>query len=402
MIEVRVPTSKSVTQRALVLAALAPGRSVISDPLDCDDSRALRRALGALGVSISEQAGGLVVDGGTRFQSPRAALELENAGTATRFCTGLSLLTDGPVTIDGNAAMRRRPMPGLLDALRRLGARVLESGAPGCPPLTIRPPADLGALPAAVELDAAGSSQQLSALLLVAPRLPCGLCVVLAGELPSSPYVELTLEALRTFGATAEHERTPEGRQAYRVLPGGLRGSEVTIEGDHSSASYPVAAGHLTGRAVQVVNVRSDSLQGDRVFPALLDRLQAPGPRELDLGATPDIAPTVATCALFAQGETRLTNLAHLRIKESDRLATLTQGFRQVGADLEERPDGLVIRPRPLHGDVELDPADDHRMAMCFGLLTLRLPNLRIRDQSCVSKSYPAYFSMLDQFREGG
>jgi len=401
MIEVRVPTSKSVTQRALVLAALAPGRSELTDPLDCDDSRVLRRALAALGVSITEQPSGLAVDGATRFQRPAATLDVENAGTATRFCTGLTLLAEGPVTLDGNAAMRRRPMPGLLEALRRLGARVEESGAPSCPPVTIHPPADLGEVPATVELDAAGSSQQLSALLLVAPRLPLGLRVVLTGELPSAPYVELTLEALRTFGATVEQERTPDGRRAYHVLPGGLRGGTVTIEGDHSSASYPIAAGFLTGQPVEVVNVRPDSLQGDRVFPELLDQLRAPGPRELDLGQTPDIAPTVATCALFARGETRLTNLAHLRIKESDRLAVLAAGFRQVGADLDERPDGLVIRPRALQGDASLDPGSDHRMAMCFGLLGLRLPNLRILDPDCVSKSYPNYFSMLDRFRDG-
>ncbi len=398
MIEVRVPTSKSLTQRAMVLAALAPGRSAIIDPLDCDDSRVLRRALAALSVSISDTADGFSVVGGGRLRAPEHPLDFDNGGTATRFCTGLSLLVDGPVTIDGNEAMRRRPMPGLLAALRSLGATLLEPGRPACPPITVHPPEDLDSMPATVVLDAAGSSQQLSALLLVAPRLPHGLRIELAGELPSKPYVDLTLDALREFGVTVQTKTGPKGASIYEVAPAGLHPASVTIEGDHSSASYPLAAGFLTGQEVSVVNARPDSRQGDRIFGELLTALHRPAPRTFDLGDTPDIAPTVATCALFAEGETRLTGLAHLRIKECDRLAVLAAGFAKVGADVDELADGLVIRHRPLHGDVDLDPADDHRMAMCFSLLGLRLPDVRVADRDCVSKSYPAFYEMLARF----
>lgn len=400
MIDVRVPTSKSLTQRALVLAALAPGRSVVIDPLVCDDSRVLRAALTALGVRITETEQGLAIDGGSPLRAPDQPLELENAGTATRFCTGLALLADGPVAIHGNEAMQRRPMPGLLAGLRSLGARVEEHGRPGCPPITVHPPPRLADLPETVELDAAGSSQQLSALLLAAPRLPNGLNIELAGELPSRPYVDLTLDSLAAFGVTVDTSPGPGGTAVYRVRPSSLHTASVTIEGDHSSASYPLAAGFLTDRPVRVVNARADSRQGDRIFGELLEGLAQPAPRTYELEDVPDIAPTLATCALFAQGETRLMGLGHLRIKECDRLSVLATGFRQVGADLDELPDGLVIRPKPLHGDVDLNPADDHRMAMCFALLSLRLPDIRITDTDCVSKSYPTFFEMLARFSD--
>ncbi len=428
MIEIRVPTSKSVTQRALVLAALTPGASRVLEPLRCDDSQVLLSALERLGVSVSRGDRSLSLRGEGQLRAPAEPLHLGNAGTAMRFCAALALLADGPVTLDGDPAMRRRPMAGLLRALQRCGARVQEHGRPGCPPLTLTPPADPSAVPAEVSLDPSGSSQQLSALLMVAPRLPQGLRVQLTGSLPSRPYVDLTLTILRDFGATAQclgatdprlgaasegggDSPAPPGSdegldasvtpRVFHVARGGLHARDYEVEGDHSSASYPLAAGFLTGLPVQVVNVRPDSPQGDRVFPALLDRLHAPGPRTFDLSDTPDIAPTVATCALFSTGQTTLVGLAHLRIKESDRLAVLTRAFRRVGADVQEREDGLVIRPRPLHGHVTLDPAHDHRMAMCFGLLGLRLPEIGISDRHCVTKSYPGYFDMLARFIRG-
>jgi 3-phosphoshikimate 1-carboxyvinyltransferase len=393
VITLDVPSSKSLTQRALVLAALAPGRSLIERPLECDDSQVLRRALRALGARIEERPDGWEVEGVATLQGPRAPLHLGNAGTAVRFCTGLSLLATGPVTIDGDPAMRRRPMQGLLDALAQLGARVEEHGLAHCPPVTIHPPPSGGDRPAVVRLDPAGTSQPLSALLLTAPRLDGGLEIHVEGTLPSAPYVALTLEALAAFGAEVR-----QSGPRFRVRPGGLRPTRYEVEGDHSSASYPLAAGWLTGREVTVRNVRPDSRQGDRIFADLLGRLETPAPRTFSLRDTPDIAPTLATCALFASGETSLTGLSHLRIKESDRLAVLARGFRQVGADLDETGDGLTIRQAPLHGEVTLDPAADHRMAMCFGLLGLRLQSIRITDHDCVNKSYPGYFEMLKRF----
>jgi 3-phosphoshikimate 1-carboxyvinyltransferase len=389
-----VPASKSLTQRALIVAALAPGVSRIQGPLDCDDSRHLRAALEALGVSVRATRDGLEVRGGGPLAAPARPLVLGNAGTAVRFTAALALLAGGPVTLDGVPAMRRRPLRGLLAALRSLGVRVESLGAPGCVPVTLHPPADLAAAPARIGLDASASSQLLSALLLVAPRLPQGLEVEVAGPLPSAPYVDLTVDVLRGFGASV----TVAGGTRFRVAPGGLRANAYAVEGDWSSASYPLAAGHLLGRAVVVPNAPAASHQGDRVFPDLLRALVGPGPRALDLHETPDVAPTVATCALFAAGETTLSGLATLRVKESDRLAVLTRGFRAVGAAVEERPDGLRIVDGPTHGDVVLDPEGDHRMAMCFALLGLRLPGVRVADPGCVTKSYAGFFEMLARF----
>lgn len=399
MLEITVPSSKSATQRALVLAALCPGRSRIERPLWCDDSDALLGALRGFGVGVTRVRRDLEIEGRPRLAAPAVSLLLGNAGTAVRFCAGLALLADGPVGLDGDEAMRRRPMPGLLAALRALGAEVQELGRPSCPPIRVVPPGDLQEAPAHVALDPTGSSQQLSALLLAAPRLPKGLEVRLTASLPSRPYVDLTLEQLRAFGATVEAVPGPEGApSAYRVLPGGLRARRYVVEGDHSSASYPLAAGYLTGQSVRVVNAAPGSVQGDRVFPDLLEQLSSPSPRTFELGDVPDIAPTLATCALFASGETRLLGLAHLRVKESDRLAVLARGFRGVGADVEELPDGLVVRRRPLRGGATLDPAGDHRMAMCFALLGLRLPRIQVSDPGCVTKSYPGFFEMLRRF----
>jgi len=389
-----VPGSKSLTQRALIVAALSPGISVIEAPLDCDDSRHLREALEALGVDLRATPAGLEVHGGGPLRAPDRPLVLGNAGTAVRFTAALALIAPGPVTLDGVPAMRRRPLHGLLAALEALGARVELHGLPGCVPVTLHPPAHLGAAPEQIALDASASSQLLSALLLVAPRLPRGLTVKLSGPLPSAPYVDLTVDVLRHFGAGV----TMEGGQRFRVEPGGLRAAVYAVEGDWSSASYPLAAGHLLGRSVIVPNAPAGSHQGDRVFPDLLRALAGPGPRQLDLHETPDVAPTVATCALFATGETTLTGLATLRVKESDRLAVLARGFRAVGAVVEEQPDGLRISSGPTRGHVVLDPDGDHRMAMCFGLLGLRLPGVRVTDPGCVTKSYAGFFEMLARF----
>ena len=389
-----VPGSKSLTQRALVVAALSPGVSILEEPLDCDDSRHLRAALEALGVTIRPCAGGLEVDGGGPLRTPDHPLVLGNAGTAVRFTAALALLAPGPVSLDGVPAMRRRPLHGLLTALEALGVRVEAHGQPGCVPVTLHPPADLGAAPEWLALDASVSSQLLSALLLVAPRLPRGLTVDLAGPLPSAPYVDLTIDVLRHFGAFV----ATEGGVRFRVASGGLAARRYAVEGDWSSASYPLAAGHLLGRPVIVPNALAWSHQGDRVFPDLLRALEGPGPRQLDLGESPDVAPTVATCALFAAGETTLTGLATLRFKESDRLAVLARGFRAVGAGVEERPDGLRILSGPTRGHVTLDPEGDHRMAMCFALLGLRLPGVHVADPGCVTKSYAGFFEMLARF----
>jgi 3-phosphoshikimate 1-carboxyvinyltransferase len=399
MIEVRIPPSKSVTQRALILAALGAEPCRVIDPLDCDDSRAMAHGI--------EQLGGGVERGGAQWrvvplevpvEVADRSLRLGNAGTAVRFTTGLAVLLRGSYTVDGDEAMRGRPMPGLLAALGGLGVEVRELGRPGCPPVRLAGTAAgtaAGPGPARARLEAGGSSQELSALLLAGCRIPGGLQVVVDGQLPSMPYVELTLAVMRAFGVEVER-RSPE---TFRVPESAPSLSEYAVEPDWSSASYPLAASWLTGKPARVLGLRPDSVQGDRVFPEILEAIGRPGPREIDLADAPDLAPTAIACALFAEGETAITGAAHLRIKESDRIGVPLRELAKLGADLEERPDGLVVRPAPLRGPAALDPARDHRMAMAFGLVSLRVAGVQILDPDCVSKSYPDYWNMLEGFR---
>jgi 3-phosphoshikimate 1-carboxyvinyltransferase len=288
-------------------------------------------------------------------------------------------------------------MKGLLEALGALGAEWDTPQKSHCPPVDLSPPAEPGTgwrHTPSVELDPTESSQQLSALLMVGCRLGAGLDLEVCGPVPSAPYVDLTLEVMNRFGGQAQ--RTDRG---FVTSPSGYRATRYRVEGDCSSASYVWAAGALTGRAVRVCNVRPDSLQGDQVFPELLDRLERDGPCTLDLGSTPDIAPTVATCALFREHLTTITNVSHLRVKECDRLAVLAAELRKMGASIEETDDGWRIEPASLSGPAVCDPRGDHRMAMCFGLASLRVDGIQINDPDCVSKSYPGYWDMLEVFK---
>ncbi len=399
MIEIQVPSSKSVTQRALILAGLSDCPSKIQNPLDCDDSRALRAGLAQLGVSSRSDGSYLIITPPDTIKLPPKELYLHNAGTAVRFLTGLAPLIPGTYVVDGNAAMRTRPMPGLLDALRSMGVEITEMGRAGCPPIRLTPTTPTTN---AIELRAGGSSQELSALMLMASRLPQGLTITIQGKMPSKPYIDLTLETLRAFSIQVQSE----GDNVFyipatipRLTPAPEHDDRVfQVEGDWSSASYPLAASWLTGIPVKLSNLNTHSKQGDRAIQSILTQLSEPGPRVLDLTDTPDIAPTVAACALFASESTKITGIAHLRIKESDRIAVLARELGKLGADLIETHDSLTITPTELFGPAELDPAEDHRMAMVFGLLTLKISNLRIKDPHCVTKSYPDYWEMLQRF----
>jgi 3-phosphoshikimate 1-carboxyvinyltransferase len=246
-----------------------------------------------------------------------------------------------------------------------------------------------------VEVEAERSSQFASALLLVAPRLPGGLFLRLRGAAVSLPYLDLTVQALRAFGASVD---VVDG--AFRVAPGPLHGGHFEVEGDWSSAAFLLAAGRIAGRAVRVANVRDDSSQGDRAVVGMLARLDGREPRTFDLADCPDLIAPLAAAAAFADGATEIRRVAHARIKESDRVRVLADGLRTAGCRVDELPDGLrVERGTPAGGTVTLDPHDDHRMAMAFGLLSLRLPGLHVANPGCVSKSYPGFWDDLERFR---
>lgn len=391
-VRVAVPPSKSYTQRALVLAALSDGESTIENAADCDDSRLLVEALTKLGVDLRWSDGELAIEGGRPLSRPPGPLNLGNSGTALRFLSAFSLLTEFELELEGIQAMGRRPMPGLIDALRSLGVEVIERGSKGCPPVTLKGSGHRGGR---VRLDPSGSSQQLSALLLVAPRLAEGLTIEVAGPIPSSPYVEMTIQTLDAFGG--------QGRwldsNTIEVEAGRLEGRHYVVEGDWSAAAMVLAGGFITGRPVEIENLPVRSLQGDRIILDVLNRLERGRHNTLDLESTPDLVPAVVAAALFANGETRIEGIGHLRFKESDRLAVLADELTKLGASIQQESSALSIRPKSLRSGAPLDPHGDHRMAMAFGLVSLGVSGIEVLDRGCVSKSFPRFWDVLKRLR---
>jgi 3-phosphoshikimate 1-carboxyvinyltransferase len=402
-----VPGSKSYTNRALTIAAVADGTSTLRDVLISDDTRVARAALERLGIQVTHDDGVFTVHGlGGQFSDPGTPLFLGNSGTATRFLTAMMTLAGFPSTITGNERMQERPIADLLTALAQLGADVSSERDNGCPPVRIGATRLQGGR---ATVSGAISSQFLSALLMAAPYARHDVVLEVQDTLVSVPYVDLTLDIMARFGVEVAHDdyrlfRIP-GRQVYAAR-------DYAIEGDASSASYFWGLAALLGQTMCVTNVPPDSVQGDTRFLQVLERMgctvsrrqgwHVAGPQQLrplgdiDLNALPDAAMTVAVLAAFCQGETRLCNIANLRVKETDRLRALATELRKIGAAVTELPDGLHIdgNPAALHG-AEIDTYDDHRMAMCFGMAGARLPGIRIREPDCVAKTYPSFWDDL-------
>jgi len=404
---VRPPGSKSYTNRALVVASLADGVSTITNALDADDTRFMAQALRQLGIGVDAdfEEGRVRVRGcAGKLPCDEADLYVGNAGTAMRFLTALVSLGHGRYRVDGNLRMRERPVGDLLRALVQLGVSATGEGGDGeCPPVVIQ--AD-GLEGGEVDLPGSVSSQYLSALLMVAPYARRPLTIVVKGELVSEGYVEMTLSVMEAFGVRAERD----GLRRFSVPVGRpYRGTDYQVEVDASSASYFFAAAAITRGMVRVEGIDTSSLQRDL---RLVDVLEAMGCRlvrgagsvelaggELhgvawDMNTMSDVVPTLAAVACFARGRTTITNVAHLRYKETDRLAAVATELRRLGAGVEEKADGLVIEPGELHG-ATVETYDDHRMAMSLGLVGLRVPGVRLRNPECVAKTYPRFFDDL-------
>jgi 3-phosphoshikimate 1-carboxyvinyltransferase len=405
----RVPGSKSVTNRALLVAALAEGESALEDALESDDTEAMRDALDALGVAVRSEDQRFIVSGtGGRLRGPRRTLDARASGTTARFVTAAATLADGPSLLDGTPRMRERPIDDLVQALSALGARLEIRGRAGCPPVWI---AGGGLAGGEAEIDGRRSSQFVSAVLLVAPYAAREVRLrFVEGRVVSRPYVDLTLAVMRDFGADADW--TPEG--GLRVAAGRrYRGRRYPIEPDASAAAYPFCAAAIAGGRVRVDGIPAASIQADLALLGVLERMGCRverGPRHVtvsgpkgplrgvqaDMNAMPDAALALAVTALFAEGPTRLTNVANLRLKETDRLAALEKELAKLGARAEASADALTIVPGPLHG-AEIDTYEDHRMAMSFALAGLRVPGVVIRDPGCVTKTWPAFFDTLER-----
>lgn len=417
------PGSKSLTNRALLLAGLATGESVLRGALiDADDAQVMLAALRRLGAAVDTSAGEVRVRGvGGRWRvgAGGAVIHLENAGTATRFLAAAALAGDGPVTIDGSARMRERPIGGLADALEQLGARVEFLGKPGCPPLRITPPSAGGAKPTKVRLRGGESSQFLSALLLVGPFLEHGVRVVSEAPPPSAPYVDMTLRLLRRLGAhdvggSTDFADVHVGSSVSSRL-GPFKGFTVEIEPDASGATYFWAAAALrAGCACAAPGLGRESLQGDVRFAAVLARMGAriaeeggavrvAGPArgglintEFDMADMPDAAMTLAAVAALSAGPARITGLATLKVKETDRLSALATELSRAGAGVRAGADFLEIEPGPARaGPIEFETYKDHRMAMSLALIGMACPGVAIRDPGCVAKTYPRFWADL-------
>ncbi len=420
---VLLPGSKSISNRALLLAALAVGNTDLKGLLDSDDTQVMRNALAVLGVALSPWFDGhIAVHGvGGLFTGTDADISVGNAGTAMRSLVATLALAAQPGSefrIDGVARMRERPIGDLVDALAQIGAAIEHTGNRGFPPLVIRAGNIQIDRPIPIRGDI--SSQFLTGLLMALPLVtgrgerPATIDVV--GDLISRPYVEITLAMMRQFGVVVERDGwqrfvVPAGVAARYVSPG-----QYAVEGDASSASYFLAAGAIGGGPIRVDGVGANALQGDVKFA---DALAAMGARvtmednaivalapadgrlraiNADMNHIPDAAMTLAVVALFAEGTTRLTNIASWRVKETDRIKAMATELRKLGATVEEGADYIAVTPpAALTPDVAIDTYDDHRIAMCFALASLgsRGVPVRINDPECVNKTFPRFFDTL-------
>lgn len=410
---VKLPGSKSISNRTLLLAALADGDSEVRGLLDSDDTQRMLEALDALGIRLQQSAvaGEFLVHGCSgAFPQKQANLFLGNAGTAFRPLTAALALSHGHYQLSGVPRMHERPIGDLVDALRQIGADISYLGQDGFPPLQIKP-AEIRA-GGQVSIRGNVSSQFLTALLMAAPLTQADTSIHVIGELISKPYIEITLNLMQQFGVHVSRDSWQsfhiDGGQHYRS-PG-----IVNVEGDASSASYFLAAGAIGGGPVRVEGVGKSSIQGDVRFVETLAQMgasivmgdnwievSASGKLravDVDLNHIPDAAMTIAIAALFADGITTIRNVASWRVKETDRLTAMATELRKVGAIVEEGADFLRITPpEKLIPDAVIDTYDDHRMAMCFSLVALGGVPIRINDPKCVGKTFPDYFQVLKQ-----
>ncbi len=405
---VALPGSKSISNRALLLAAQSRGTTTLRGLLDADDTRMMLAALRALGVEVETSEAETVVQGcGGRFPNAAAKLFLGNAGTAMRPLAAALAFAGGTYELDGVARMRERPIGDLVDALNALGARVRYLGSDGYPPLAIEPAAPMGG--DIVDIKGDVSSQFVSALLMAAPLMapPNGLRIRVPGALISQPYVSLTLRLMSRFGVEVAREG-----QVFHVSRGEYTSpGTFVVEGDASGASYFLALGVIAGGPVRVTGVGKASVQGDIAFARVLeaagghvawgeDWIEARGGEPLhafDVDCTdiPDAAMTGAIVACFASGRSVLRGIASWRVKETDRIAAMATELRKLGANVEEGSDFLTVEGPVAWRDAEIDTYDDHRIAMCFSLAAASGKRITIRDPDCVAKTFPDYFDRL-------
>ena len=398
---ITVPGSKSYTNRALLIAGLTDGECRLEKPLVSDDTKYMIRALKAFGISVQEEKEAFIVSGrGGKLSTPEEDIFIGNAGTTMRFLTTFSALVPGKTRLDGDERMRQRPLADLLHCLTQMGVKAVSANGNGCPPIDIAG----GEVPGGeVQLAGDKSSQYLTSILLSAPYFKNDTRIHIQGDLTSKSYADITLDIMKTFGVSVINE----SYQRFKVKAGDRYNAQTyQVESDWSSASYFLAAAAVTGGKVTLTDINPHSVQGDAQFTSVLDKmgcriekksntLQIKGnPLKgitINMNNMPDAVQTLAVTALFAEGETVIQGIGNLRIKETDRILALANELTRLGAEVEAGEDYLVIRPGDYRG-AEIETYDDHRMAMSFAVAGLKIPGIRIKNPTCVEKSFPDFF----------
>jgi 3-phosphoshikimate 1-carboxyvinyltransferase len=418
---IRVPGSKSITNRALVLAALSRSGTEcqLQGALRSEDTEVMIESLRKLGFQIETDWTASTIrvkssDDDEPISAREADLFVANSGTTMRFLTAMVSLGHGRYRLDGAPRMRERPIHDLLSALRQLGVRARSEKDDGCPPVIVE---GSGLQTGSARVKADISSQFLSGLLMTVPLAQGAVRVTVEGALVSWPYVEMTLGVMAKFNVAPAtysvecHEKATHitflGRQRYQIS------GSFAVEPDATAASYFFAAAAISGGRVSVPGMGKDSLQGDIRFIRILENMRChvdcAGSLltvsggllrgiDVDMNDISDTVMTLAAVACFAEGPTTIRNVAHIRHKETDRLAALATELRRVGAEVEEFPDGLKVTPRPLHG-AEIETYNDHRMAMSMALIGLKVPGIVIKNPGCVAKTYPRFWEDLEKLR---
>ncbi|MBI3783432.1 MAG: 3-phosphoshikimate 1-carboxyvinyltransferase [Deltaproteobacteria bacterium] len=407
---IHVPGSKSITNRALLIAALADGVSTLDGGLYSDDTTYMAESWRRLGIRVEEDVAACrfrVYGCSGAIPASSAELFAGNAGTAMRFLVAALCLGHGHFRIDGTPRMRERPIQDLADALIQLGAKMRCLSPGGCPPVEV----DAGGLAGgAATIDAAKSSQFLSAVLQVAPYAQRTVQLQVSGRLVAAPYIDMTIAVMSAFGVEVQRQ----GYEHFDIAPQRYQARDYRIEPDASSAHYFFAAAALSGGRVRIDGLGKQSLQGDVRFADVLEAMGAEVARgddflevrgrgslkgiDVDMNAISDTAPTLAAIAPFARSRVRIRNVAHLRLQESDRLKAVATELGRLGVAVTQHDDGLTIEPSAVHA-ATIETYDDHRIAMSFALVGLCTAGIRIRDPQCVRKTFPDYFARLEELR---
>jgi len=402
LFKVQVPASKSFMNRALVVASLANGKSTLYNPIYCDDTNYMIKALKLLGIKIKKANDHLDVYGlGGLLQIPKSDIFVGNAGTAFRFLTSLVVLCKADVMIDGDERMRKRPIKDLLIALESIGVKTKSNN--GYPPIIIN---GLNYSGGEVYIKANISSQFISSLMMIAPFAENQMIINLKGKVTSKPYIDITTKVMKDFGISIKNEDYKKiiisNKRKY--VP-----KNYYIESDASNASYFMAAAAITGTAIKIYGLNLNSVQGDIKFINILKKMgckinkgsnyvEVIGSKlkgiEVDMNEMPDLVPTLAVIAIFAEGKTIIRNVENLRYKECDRLNALYKELTKIGAIVKELKSGLIIKPNELK-PVLISTYNDHRMAMSFSIAGLRINGLEIENPQCVKKSFPNYWKIF-------